>query len=94
MEAQTNEKNHRLHKQILSELKDFSSIPFAVRFSIYRSRCLESLMVNRYLDEDEKFYKTAEVTLRFFENMQKQGPWIHDLSEIEKKIALDYYIGD
>jgi hypothetical protein len=93
METQINQRNHEIARKILSEMVDFTSIPFVVRFSIWRTRCLDSLVVNRYLDEDERFYKSAEVVLRFLENMQVHAPWIHELSENDKMTALDYFIG-
>lgn len=55
---------------------------------------MEFLLVNRYLDEDERFYKTAEATLRFFENLQLHGPWLSVMSEKDKNSALGYYKGN
>jgi hypothetical protein len=93
IEAQLNQKNHKLAKEIISELEDFSKIPHFVQFQIWRSRCLENLFVNRYIDEDYKFYNSAEVVLRFIENMKKEGPWLNTMTEEDKKSSLSFFTG-
>ena len=54
---------------------------------------MENLLINRYLDEDERFYKTTEATLRFLENLQLHGPWLSVMSETDRKTALEWYLG-
>ncbi len=93
VEIQSNIKNHQIRKKAIQELKDFSSIPLPVSLGVWRSRCMENLLVNRYLDEDEKFYRTAEAVLRLLESMQIQGPWINTMNEMDKKRVLEIYIG-
>lgn len=93
MEAQTNQKNFQIRKKLVVELKDFSAIPFPVSFGVWRTRCMEFLLVNRYLDEDERFYKIAEGTLRFLENLRLHSPWLSIMNEKDKNLALEYYIG-
>ncbi|NVM45354.1 MAG: hypothetical protein HWN79_10595 [Candidatus Lokiarchaeota archaeon] len=93
VEAQTNQKNHQIRKKIVDELIDISIIPFPVSFGIWRTKCLDFLLVNRYLDEDERFYKRAEGTLRFLENLRLHSPWLSIMNEKDKKSALEYYKG-
>jgi hypothetical protein len=93
VEAQSNRKNYQIRKKLVDELKDFSKIPFPVSFGIWRTNSMVSLLVNRYLDEDERFYKTAEATLRFLENLQLHGPWLSVMDEEDKKVALGWYLG-
>jgi len=93
METQMNIRNHTVDKELISELKDFSNIPFNIRFTVWRSRCLEFLLINRYLDEDDRFYKTAEYVLRIIENMRLQAPWINLLTEEDKKRAMMFFRG-
>lgn len=93
VEAQTNQKSYQIRKKLVDELTDLSEIPFPVSFGIWRTRCMEFLLVNRYLDEEERFYKIAEATLRFFENLQLQGPWLSAMSEKDKVAALEWYTG-
>jgi hypothetical protein len=93
MEAQMNIKEHEVAKELISELEDFSNIPFTVRFSLWRSECLEFLLVNRYLDQDERFYKTATAIKEYLDNMRHFGPWLSLMTEDDKKRALIYFIG-
>lgn len=93
VEIQSNQKNHQIRKRAIEELEDFSSIPLPVSFGVWRSRCMENLLVYRYLDEDERFYKTAEAVLRLIESMQIQGPWINTMNETDKMKVLEIYVG-
>ncbi|NVM17240.1 MAG: hypothetical protein HWN80_05945 [Candidatus Lokiarchaeota archaeon] len=93
MEAQTNQKNHIIRKKLVDELNDFSSIPFPVSFGVWRTKCMDFLLVNRYLDEDERFYKTTEALLRMIESLQLHGPWLSIMNETDKELALAYYVG-
>ena len=93
IEAQLNQKTHELSKQVISELEDISKIPHFVQFQVWRSRCLENLFINRYIDEDEKFYKSAEVVLRFIENMKIEGPWLNTMTNEDKKSSLGFFRG-
>lgn len=92
MEAQMNIRGHEINKELLSELKDFSNIPFSVRYAVWRSECLEFLLINRYLDQDEKFYKTAVTIKELLDNMKMHGPWLNLMSEEDKKRALIYFL--
>ncbi|NHJ21580.1 MAG: hypothetical protein EAX91_11600 [Candidatus Lokiarchaeota archaeon] len=93
VEAQSNQENFEMRKKLVGEPDDLSEIPFPVSFGIWRTKCMEFLLVNRYLDEDERFYKTAEATLRFLENLQLHGPWLSIMSEKDKDSALRFYTG-
>jgi hypothetical protein len=92
-EAQMNLQEHKIAKELLLEMKDLSNIPHFIRYAVWRSRCLEFLIINRYLDQDEKFYKKAEVVMRFIENVKLQSPWIDWMNEDDKKRSLVYFTG-
>jgi len=93
MEAQNNQRTLIQSKKIVAELKDISIIPFDLKTMIWRSTCLEILYANRYLDEDDKFYKTTEQILRVIENMQMITPFFNSNNEAETNKALDYLRG-
>jgi len=93
METQNNQRNLFQSKKIVAELKDISNIPYSLKVTIWRTRCLELLLMNRYLEEDEKFYKTTEQILRIFENLQVQTPIFNSLNKADIKEALNFLRG-
>jgi hypothetical protein len=93
MEAQNNQRNLTQNIKIVEELKDISHIPYDLKTSIWRTRCLGFLFVNRYLEEDDRFYKTAEQILRVLENLQAQTPMLNSLNKADINEALNYFRG-
>lgn len=93
IEAQNNQKSYNTTKDLVAKRKHNSSIPSIIRFRIWRTKSLERILVYRYLDEDVRFYRKAEVIMRFLENMQLRGPWINMMDKEGVEETLDYYRG-
>ncbi|NHJ21576.1 MAG: hypothetical protein EAX91_11580 [Candidatus Lokiarchaeota archaeon] len=93
IETQNNIRNYNISKNMVAELKDISQIPFELRTVMWRTRCLEFLFVNRYLDEDDRFYKTTEQILRVMENMCLVTPMLNSFNEVDTNEALNLYRG-
>ncbi len=93
LEAQLNLQEYEIDKTLLSDLEDFSNIPFNVRFSVWNTKSLEFLLLHRYLDEPDSFYKTAEFIMQNLNGMKVRCPWLNSLTEDDKKRALIYFIG-
>jgi hypothetical protein len=93
VETKNNQNTINISLELVSKLKNFSYIPFSLRSTIWRTRSLEYLLVNRYLDEDERFYKAAELILRLLEYHQIWLPRLNLTNEDDNKQALNYLIG-
>lgn len=78
---------------MVADLKDISQIPFDLKTVMWRTRCLGFLFVNRYLDQDDRFYKTAEQILRLMENVQLITPMLNSFNEVDTNEALNLYRG-
>jgi hypothetical protein len=93
IEAQNNIRNLNWSQKMVAELNDISQIPFDLKTMPWRTRCLGFLFVNRYLDEDDKFYNTAEQILRILETLQATTPLLNSLNEADTSKSLDHFRG-
>lgn len=91
IEAKMNLQNYEGVCEIGSKMTKYSYIHHEIRFSLWRTASLESLISNRYLDEELKFYNTATYVLDVIKSLQQVGIWFNTMNEDEKDFYLKWY---
>jgi len=91
IESKLNQQNYEMVSEIASKMTKKSYIHHEIRFIKWRTTSLESLVSNRYLDEDLKFYNTATYVMEVMQDFDKVAIWFNTMNEEEKEKYLEWF---
>ena len=78
-------------QKIASKMKEISYVPYELRFSSWKTICIEHLLSTRYLEEDSKFYSSLQFLMEFLTKIKTASKWLNTMNKEEKNLFLDFY---